>query len=82
VEFPYGSPEGWDQQARESERFWASMNALAYFHTKVTDQLGADHLAHLRSEAGISEREFNYYVTKKAQREHQRPVSLKVPESV
>jgi hypothetical protein len=63
---PYGTPEQYRQQQElEEERYLSSMQALAYFSRKVTDKIGADHLAHLRSEAGITERELNFYLTKK-----------------
>jgi hypothetical protein len=64
MDTPYGTPDHWQQQ-QEEHRHWSSMQALAYFSKHVTDKIGADHLAHLRSEAGISERELNHYLTTK-----------------
>jgi hypothetical protein len=68
-EEPYGGPDNYDQHMRENERYLFSLHALARVHELMSakgmnlNDLG--HFQHLRYECGISDKQFEHFLTKK-----------------
>jgi hypothetical protein len=69
MDIPYGGPENCEQHEREHERYLFSLHALARVHELMSakgmnlNDLG--HFQHLRYECGISDKQFEHFLTKK-----------------
>jgi hypothetical protein len=68
-EEPYGGPENYDQQMRESERYYFSKTAIARFYQLILEKglhlndLG--HFQHLLSECRVDQRDIEHFLAKK-----------------
>lgn len=66
MEFPFGTPEDYQQQEElERERYEASLEALAWASKWAYTAAERKHLAHLRMECGIPERDFVKFLMEK-----------------
>jgi hypothetical protein len=68
-EEPYGGPENYDQQMRESERYFFSKTALSRVYQLMSEKgmnlndLG--HFQHLLSECRVDQRDIEHFLAKK-----------------
>jgi hypothetical protein len=69
MDYPYGGPENEEQALRENERYLFSLHALArVYHLMSAKGMNLNdlgHFQHLRYECGISDKQFEKFLTRK-----------------